>query len=77
MQDVLAGNFMIYESQRQKVARGKNLGVARAENKVSRCMAIDLVVGLGLSMRVFVGFVLMNAWGRLTFASSTNTNTTS
>ena len=28
-----AGTFMIYESQRQRVARGQNLGLARAQNK--------------------------------------------
>lgn len=33
-EDVRAGTFMMHESQRQRVARGKNLGVARAQNKV-------------------------------------------
>lgn len=43
VEDVRAGTFMLYESQRQKIARGKDLGVARAQNKG----------GVGLSFRYF------------------------
>lgn len=48
-QDVRAGNFMIHESQRQRVARGKNLGVARAQNKGGVGLAFryhDMTVGV-------------------------------
>lgn len=34
VEDVRAGTFIMHESQQQRVARGKNLGVARAQNKV-------------------------------------------